>query len=308
MVPWACSCRGGGRRTTLAPTKPGTTPGLALDQGAQRTGGPAEGPVTRELRVARLGLPERGKDGANARGSPVRDAPRTAHERHRGVTSKPRSQRPARPRPRYLHRRVLAVRGVAPDGGVERPERVPSAAAVKDSNGTAGNRATTPSVARVERGAPRAAPPAAPGRSGGDQATKARSRPPPRIPPGLTPVPRPRPPPRRILPQQRLHLGAGVGPGRRRRRLLGLLHEPVLVVLVDVEAAEAGRERAPRHAAGPDTHRNRNRNAPEPERAAGPPRPAPPRRAVREEAGEGPATLYSRCGPSRRGSGKVRLY
>lgn len=48
------------------------------------------------------------------------------------------------------------------------------------------------------------------------------------------------------LPQQRLHLGTRVGLGRR--RLLGLLHEAVLVVLIDVEAAEAGRERAPRHA------------------------------------------------------------
>lgn len=57
---------------------------------------------------------------------------------------------------------------------------------------------------------------------------------------------RPRDPPaQRILPEQRLHLGAGIGLGRR--RLLGLLHEAVFVVLVDVEAAEAGGERAPRH-------------------------------------------------------------
>lgn len=96
-----------------------------------------------------------------------------------------------------------------------------------------------------------------------------RSRPVPGTPPA--------PPAQRILPEQRFHLGAGIGLGRR--RLLGLLHEAVLVVLVDVEAAEAGRERAPRHGrARPGPHPtaparpNRNRN---PRGRRAPPRPAP---------------------------------
>lgn len=228
---------------------------------------------------------EREKEGGEHGGSPAQPhgprLDRSSAARGLGGSRGSRPSRPAplgSPPPRYLHRLALGVGRGAPNGGVEGPQRVPCAARESRTQ-------TAPQRPRYHRrlrapveepvGAYRPRGPRGPRGGGGGDSTRRDASPAlaargdwdgvsgyrrplpagPRARGDAGPGPAlPLPPAQRISPQQRLHLRAGVGLGRR--RLLGLLHEPVLVVLVDVEAAEARGEGAARHA-GTGTHRNR---------------------------------------------------